>query len=253
MHVYSRLVFGINFINFRTSSTDQYALSFVIPINWLDSRIKLWKVFHLNCSCWSHRHRHETDWTIISSTNEVFSIKNDCLNIDLSVHYFLSFCRISSIPFNDESILWSRVEFTPSFSHPKAGNNTDFSIKSLSTVQLCSLHVPKFNMFKSKSYKINIILPNSSKHLALIYLGVHLCSLFPIINSYRMIIIIPNTQKLISFRIKLHNWNCSSVESLQVFQTFERLQAPNIHINKLGLICMSHLPCCYNLPIRMDV
>ena len=163
MHVYSWLVISINLIDFTSSGSDKNALCCVIPIEWFDTWIELGKVFHLDDTCSSHWCCHEVDWTIICSTDEMFLVEDDCLDVYFTIYNLLSLSCISTIPLNNESILRSRVKLPPSLCHSKASYNSNLSIQSLRTIQLSSLLVPKLHMLKSKSNEISIICPNGSK------------------------------------------------------------------------------------------
>jgi len=164
MHVNSRLIISIDLIDLASSCSNKDALSSFIPIKWFNARIELRKVLHLNYTSCSHWCCHEVNRTIICSTNEMFLIKDYCLNVDFTIYNLLCLCCISTIPLNNKSILRSRIKLSPSFSHSKTSNNSNFTIQSLSAIQLGSLLVPEFNMFESKSNEISVICPNSSKY-----------------------------------------------------------------------------------------
>lgn len=134
MHVYSWLIIRIDFVDFTSSCSNKNALSCVIPIKRFNSWIELREVLHLNDSCCSHGCRHEIDGTIISSTDQMFLVKDDCLNVDFTIYNLLCLSCISTIPLNNKSVLRSRIKLSPSFSHSKTRYYSNLTIQSLSTI-----------------------------------------------------------------------------------------------------------------------
>lgn len=152
------------------------------------------------------------DRSIISTTNQMFSVENQCLYICFSSNLLL-FSSVSSIPFDNASVLRSRIKFSPSTSKSKNCDDSHFAIKPIVTVQSCSFLWPEFYMLDAICNVLCLAQPLCPEY----FISINLCAanqllLCPVIYSYRVVWVFTNWKQVLASWVKFDNSNCSSVE-----------------------------------------